>query len=373
MSTFADFPGPPWPEDPIGDGMLGVLPSSVSNWERTIEIQPFTNLESSWQSMRTGNGAVQAHTREDGIGPEHSSAETISTSIGSRDGPIPTTADKYRFELSLAHLSRLNARLSQLLGSSRRFLAEPLDPSRQVKNQDPALQVQHSIEAVFRSTNTWLVHGSTNVDSTSSLSLGQTNAFNLLHYVFSASNHMLEILHHVRVSLLTSNANPSPAASSSPIASGLSSSLHVETLTRMSSNEGSLDSSSAVHQLVVICVTLLLNMYVAILTALQRSADALNASRRQRAKDLVEPNDHMDRASRIYLQLVSVVQMCSYFIKRQTQVLDKMMLNSDGPLYTPLSRDCDPLQSISSDAMSDVKTEVEQRLRQLQESLSIIA
>lgn len=321
--------------------------------------------------MRDGSDASQGRTRDDHLGPESNSAENMDTSRSSRGGQCASTAEKNSFELSIAHLSRLNARLSQLLGSSRRFLAEAQD--RQSKNQDPALQVQLGIETVFKSTNAWLVHGSASVDTTSSLSLGQTNAFNLLHHVFSASNHMLEILHHVRASVSTSTATSSTTAFSSPLASGPGGGLHVETLTTRSPSDGGHHSHSAVHQLVLVCVTLLLNMYITILIALQRSADALNSSLRQRATNGVEPNDHMDGASRTHLQLISVVQLCSYFIKRQNQTLDMMMLSTQGPLHTPSPREYDPLHSVSSDAMNDVKIEVEQRLRQLQESICILA
>ncbi|KAL8899088.1 MAG: hypothetical protein Q9192_001745 [Flavoplaca navasiana] len=366
MGTFVDFPASLWPDDPIVDSMLGVVTCSGSDLEPTTETQTLANLGSSWQSTRNGSGAGQGLAREDGLGPENNAAENISTSTSSRCGHATSTVEKNSFELSVAHLSRLNARLSQLLGLSRRFLTEAVDPSRQCKNQDPALQAQLGIEMVFKSTNAWLVHGSSNVDTISSPRLGQTDAFNLLHHVFSASNHMLEILHHVRVSASSGVANSSATASPSPLGSGLSSGSQAETLTSRSPCDGGHHSYSVVRQLVLICVTLLLNMYETILIALQRSADALNSSRRQRARNSVEPNDHMDGASRTHLQLVSVVQLCSYFIKRQNQTLDIMMLSSQASSW-----EYDPLQSVSSDAMSNVKIEVEQRLRQLQESISI--
>jgi hypothetical protein len=380
MDTFADFCASWWPEDHIRDNMPPIIPCSAFHLDPALEAQPLASLESSGHfpsgsdGLSTGNSSAagHGHTRQGSLGLDNDSVEISSMSSSSPGGRVVFTADKNGFELSIAHLSRLSTRLSQLLGSSRCFLAEALDPSRQSKNHDPALRVQLGIKAVLKSINSWLVHGSTNTDTTSSLNLGPANSFDLLHHVFSASNHLLEILRHVRASVVTCTPSPSTTACPSPPASSLSSGSHVETTTTRGPSDGSHQSHSVVHHLVLVCVTLLLNMYIAILIALQRSADVLNSSLRRRSRNLVEPNDHMDAASRAHLQLVSVVQLCVYFIKRQNQTLDTIMSSSQGPLHAPLSREHDPRQSVSSDALSDLKTEVEQRLRRLQESLQII-
>ena len=373
ISNFPDFSSSFWPEDHIIDSMMDVMPCSMTGLDPTMELQRLESAGFPGQSMADGMDVGRDHAQEDKRGLGNDLAESISATSGSRGGHYALAADKIGFEVSIAHLSRLSTRLSQLLGSSRRFLADAVEPSCQPKNQDPALQVQLGVETVFKSINAWLLHGSADADTTSRLNLGQTNAFHLLHHVFSASNHLLEILSHIRASVSGSTTNPSAAASSPPQPLGLGSGSHVETSSASSSVDGGHPSYSVVHHLVLVCMTLLLNMYITMLIALQRSADALNTSLRQRARNCAEPNDHMVAASRTHLQLVSVVQLCSYFIKRQNQSLDMMMLSSQALLHTPLSGDYDPLQSVSSDALSDVKIEVDQRLRRLQESLYIVA
>ena len=388
MDMFTDFQAS-WrlPEDLIGDNMLDVSLDSTFNWDPTMEAQFHTSSEFSGPfpsgsgGASTGNkgGAGQGHPCENGLDLEADLAENSSVSSSSSYGGVVFIADNNGFELSIAHLSRLCTRLSQLL-LSRCFLAETLDPSRQSKDHNPACEDQPVIETVFKSINSWLVHGSANPN----LSLdpeplrGTRTTGDLLHHVFSASNHLLEILRYLRVSVVASTPSPFTAC---PFlsASSHSSSSHAETTTRSPSDasRSSQHSYTVIHHLVLACVTLLLNIYVAILIALQRSADVLSSS--LLARNLVEPSDHMDAASRGHIKLVSVVQLCSYFIKRQNQTLD-MILSSQGSLYAPSSQEHDPQQSVSPDAtyrhateeMSDLKTEVEQRLKRLQESLCIV-
>lgn len=363
--ALSDFWASWWPQDHIGDNMLDMNPTWALNLDPALDSQPpaslgFSELFPHYEEISTANSdrAGHGHTGEEGFRRGNDYAENSNKSSSSNRAAL--TTDKSDFELSIAHLSQLSTRLSQLLGSSRSFLAEALDPSHQSKNHDPVMQVQLGIEAVFKSVNAWLVHGTGNTNLPSNLDLGPTDAFDLPHHVFSASNHLLGILRHIRLS--TGTSAPSPSTSSS-----ISSGSYAETSPSDASHHS---STSVVHHLVLVCVTLLLNMYVAILIALQRSADALNSSPRPRANgDSVEPNDHMDDTSRVRLQLVSVVELCSHFIKRQNQTVDLIMSNSQGPLQAPSSGGNDSRQSASFDNMSALRTEVKQRLRQLQESL----
>ncbi|GAB1314577.1 hypothetical protein MFIFM68171_04787 [Madurella fahalii] len=375
VDAFADFWGSWWPEDAnhhILESMPAMTPGSMFNLDPANETQPLANLEfaapflGSPESVikETSSCAGQGRAYQDGVIIDSNLGEKkICTSSSNTGGRLVFTADKNGVDLSIAHLSRLSTRLSTLLGSSRRFLAEALDPSDKPKNKDPTLQVQLGIEAVFKSINAWLVNGSTNNDMSAALSLeaGPTDGFDLLHHVFSASNHLLEILRHIRVNVVSNTPSPTTPPFPSPPASSLS--IETTTTTPTSSTDGNLPSTSVVHHLVLVCMTLLLNMYLAILIALQRSADAMNMSRRERAVVFSEPNDHMDASSRVHLQLVSVVQLCSYFIKRQSQILD---MSGRGP-----ARENDRRQAVTvpSDAMTDLMAEVEQRLTRLQESL----
>ncbi|KXX75967.1 putative transcriptional regulator LovE [Madurella mycetomatis] len=374
IDAFADFWGSWWPEDTnhhILDSMPVMTPGSTFNLDPALEAETLINLEfptpfhgsSENVSAEANKSAIKGPTRQDGVAPDKNLGERINrTSNGDTSGPFVFTADKNGVDLSIAHLSRLSTRLSQLLGSSRRFLAEALDPSDKSSTKDPVLQVQLGIEAVFKSINTWLVHGSTNCDSAAfSLEPAPADGFDLLHHVFSASNHLLEILRHIRVSVVANASGPSTPAFPSPPGSNLS--VETTTTTSTSSADGGHPSTSVVHHLVLVCVTLLLNMYLAILIALQRSADTINSSLRERAVTFGGPNDHMDAPSRVHLQLVSVVQLCSYFIKRQNQIL---VMSNQGP---PRENERRQAVTVPSDAIADLMAEVEQRLIRLQESL----
>ncbi|RYP42281.1 hypothetical protein DL767_000445 [Monosporascus sp. MG133] len=375
--AFADSWASWWPDDTTGDNMLGMIPNPAFHLDPSLEGQSIRPLEfrgafpsdTSGVSMKNSGCAGQSQTRKDGFGLENDLTENTSINGNSSNGQVTFTTDNDGFKLNITHLSHLSTRLSQLLCSSRCFLADSLDPSRESTNQDTAQQVQLGIKGVFDSLNAWLLHGSPNTKASFGFDLGPTNAFGLLHHVFSSSNHLVEILRHIRVARAP---DPSTTAYLSPPASNHSSVSQVETAEMKHSGDRDQDSFLVVHHLVLVCMTLLLNMYVAILVALQRSANALNSPPRARARNSVEPNDHMDAASRVHLQLVSVVQMCSYFIKRQNRALDMILSSSQGGLHAPSSQEHDARQSVSSDAMSDLKTEVEQRLRRLQESLSII-
>jgi hypothetical protein len=342
--TLTEFWDSWLPQDQITDNMLGLNPAWSLNLGQTLELHAPANsglsdhLPLGPDGVSTVNGGCRTphgHTGDDGIG----CGNDVSDSGGpnSSTGHRPTM-DKSDFEASIAHLSQLSSRLSQLIGCSRSFLAEALDTFRQSKNHhDPALQVRLGIEGVFKSITTWLVHGSGNSNLCTNLGLGPTNAFDLPPLVFSASNHLLGILRHTST-FVESSATRSPC-------------------------------DAGVHHLVHVCVILLLNMYNAILTALQRSADALNSSPLPYAGDPTDPHDQLDAASRGHLQLVSVANLCSYFIKRQNQTLDLILARSQGPLHTPSSRENGHRQSASFDTMSALRNEVKQRLKRLQESL----
>ncbi|RYP17995.1 hypothetical protein DL765_004214 [Monosporascus sp. GIB2] len=341
----------------FSDGMLGIVPSSAStfNLDPVQEAQTLANLKLSGSlhggcfggnATRNCTGPGQGHARDDGLGPEKDSAEDraedSSVASSSRGGRVVPSADKSGSDLSIRHLSWLSTWLSRLLGSSRHFLADSLDSSE--KDANPERQVQLGIEAVFKSINTWLVHGSVDSNATTITPSRQAemcpaNSRDLLHHVFSATNHLLNILRHVRAA-----AGPNPL----PCPQG---------------------ANLAVQHLVFVCATLLLNMYVVILTAFQRSANMLKTHHTRANTDhgrlqLAEPDRlSIDATERVHVQLFTVVQLCSYFIHRQSQTLEMLIQTGQG------ADKSEPRGS--SDAVGELKTEVEQRLRRLQECLYI--
>jgi hypothetical protein len=232
------------------------------------------------------------------------------------------------------------------------------------------LQVQAGIELVFKSINNWLVCETSNADITSSLALGPTRTFDLLHYAFSASDRLLQILSRSSgndgtsspYSLLT--ALPSPAASSPIVGS------YAEAETAKPSVERSQGACLIIHHLVLACITLLLNIYESILISLQRCADTLHHDSTGLGGNCLEPSDTINTSSRTHLQLVSVVQMCSYFIGRQNQTLNTI-LSDIGVEQLPQHGDTTKQFTPSAHAWH-LKNEVGRRLKTLQESLQIV-
>lgn len=376
------------PEDFMRGNTLDWRQDSTSDWNPNTNtlFDGSANFSGPFTSGSDGTyagikeGASQGNFVENRLGHEVDHEENSSMSSHSSHSGVVSTADNNGVELSIAHLSRLSMRLSQLL-LSKCFLAATLDPSRQSEDHDPECDDQPIIEAVFKSINSWLVHGSPGTQlSLDPEPLRETRTTgDMLHHVFSASNHLLEILQYLQVSVVASTFSPSTAHSMLSTSSQSSGSL-AETMTGYTSNAShtSQHSYTVIHNLVLACVTLLLNIYVLILIALQRSADGLGSS--SPTANLAEPSDHMDAASRGHVKLVSVVQLCSYFIKRQNRAMETF-LSDKGSMHAPLSQDRDTQQSMASDAtfshaieeMNTLKIKVEQRLERLQESLCISA
>lgn len=429
--SFAGFWPSWWHDDPVGDSMVGIIPSPVTP---PFPIDPALAVQAALPSRldevfttEIDGGAVVSYVREDvqcqesqDAGYRPDSMATRGSHVDGGSAPISSAVDDNGFELIIVRLSRLSTRLSQLLGSSRSFLAECMDPSsaRPFECGDDSAaaaaaapgQLQLGIEAVFKSVNNWLVQGSSSsghhfpADSTGALQ----NPFDLLQHMFSAYNHLLEIMRDVRAGTARTSAAPSPMTATSGSSSS-SSSASCPTVDK----GGSHHASSIVRQLIMVCVTLLLNMYVAILIALQRSADELSSrqGRRQQEENQQQQQSHthtaaaavadaqhhqgpfvevpqgggggqamMHDAERVHLQLVTVVQLCAYFIRRQNQTLDMLVRGEDpsggdGGEQAPRGGGGDGPGGVpysSLDAVGELQAEVEQRLRKVQDSLCMV-
>ncbi|KAI0172763.1 hypothetical protein GGR52DRAFT_545984 [Hypoxylon sp. FL1284] len=386
--VFSDFWAPSWQDGEMGDNMVGIVASSSTyNLDPALKAQSLANFEFPGHIPAESDELSSGGAGEDGpnmgdAGDDAAMDSNSASNYSCSSSRVMFVADQSNFELNMVRLSRLSTRLSQLLGSSRDFLSRTGDTPRPFESNESVSQIKNGVESLFKSINTWLVYGSVvpNSVSPNQADLGPTNPFDLLHHIFSATNQMLEILQSVRVSVESADSSSRPSTSAGPCPSAPDARGHAETgaLAATSSSRPPGDSShhhsySVVHHLVIACVTLLMNMYVTILVALQRSAHALNPHQAHAADassgsgpraQLAEPDNRtMDPTERVHLQLVVVVQMCSYFIRRQNQTLDVLVSSSLGPeAYEPSG----PLN-----AVGELKTEVEQRLRRLEESLHI--
>ena len=351
---------------------------ATSNWDAAMEARFNASLEfpdsltsiSSGGSVGNKRGDVQVYPCENGV--------DLEADLAGNSGGIVFTANNNGFERGIAHLTRLCMRLSQI-PLSWCFLAETLDTTGPSQNDDPVYEDQPVMETVFNSMHSWLVPEGVNINPSldNEPPRGTRTTGDLLHHAFSASHQILDLLRYLRVSgraSIPSRLMACPFLS----ASSPSSSSHTEASTRSPSDASCSRQhfSMVIHHLILACMTLLLNIYVAILVALQRSADALSSS--LLVRNFAEPSDQIDAASQGQIKLVSVVQLCSYFIKRQNQTLD-MISSSQGFLHAPSSQECNLPEEVSPDAsfkhaiqeMSGLKMEVDDRLKRLQKHLNI--
>ncbi|PLB50989.1 hypothetical protein P170DRAFT_474538 [Aspergillus steynii IBT 23096] len=110
------------------------------------------------------------------------------------------------------------------------------------------------------------------------------------------------------------------------------------------------------------------NMYNVAFSALQRCLDMITTSSQGHvAPD--EQDERLEASSRAHFQLVSVIQLCSYIFNRQNQAVETLSRNHSRVSRILMLREQDSRQSVSFDAIAGLKTEVEQQLKQLHQSL----
>ncbi|KAK7751749.1 hypothetical protein SLS62_006234 [Diatrype stigma] len=312
-----------------GDSALDMITISPIDLEPSSEAQSLAGIEvpalgstfSNEDPLGTEGGLGQSFAHEEGLRFKNELAEIEGSWNGNTHDLA--TPEKSGIEPSIDQLSRLSTRLSQLLNCSAYFLANDSEVASQSQNQDSTLHLRRSIEAVFKSTNAWLIQGSLGATAISNCSeWGSTSAVDLLHHVFSASSYLVEILRYVRNGETTTASSSSLMSLSHPSRTGsIVSRSRVESAT----TDESQHSSLVVHHLELVCLSLLSNIYVKILVAFRRSAGALASSAsaaRGGNHATIGSSEHVDTTLRVHLQLVSIVHLCSYFIRRQEQALE---------------------------------------------------
>ncbi|KAL8794087.1 MAG: hypothetical protein Q9195_003387 [Heterodermia aff. obscurata] len=293
----------------------------------------------------------------------------------------------------IAELAHLSVHLSPLRRSSYSLAGT----SESSHHQNQARQKPLIDDATFESVAGWLAHGHGSANNiTNMLSSSAADRHNLsfsplpapdtkttsamLYHTFSASRHLLEILRYLQANVGASStpalSTTSSSSSSSSDASyfglpGSSSSSYPRTPGRSPSNDG----NNIIRHLVIACHTILLNIYAAVLAVLERDTD---------------PSAHKGNTPALGdIRLVSVVQLCSYLIKRQHRAMD-LFLGVQGSLYAagtaPMSLQSQDfngplnlehgnvpitLDRATSEAMEGLKMEIQERLGRLQQTLCI--
>jgi hypothetical protein len=188
---------------------------------------------------------------------------------------------------------------------------------------------------------------------------------NDLPQVFASSDHLLCILRYLGDATPTTTPSPPPTLSAPGSSTYDSSSTCFEIDTDAASR-------TIVYNLVLACASQLLNLYLMVLDAVERNMDALETTPldRAKAKGLHEPVPDMDSDMRTHLQHVSVVQLCSYFVRRQIRTMDEVVLNPEIPHVNSGTSDGQG-PSFAIVTMIDLQTEVEDSLKRLQGKLGI--
>ena len=291
-------------------------------------------------------------------------------------------SEKESPDAGIARLSQLSTYLYPLYRSCC-TLADAAGSSS-AQSRDTCGAQHHPLidDTAFKSVTAWLGHVSTNMESLSQTKhpelASQTSTGNILHGAFSASYHLLEILRCEQADTASNVSSPPPNPST--CASSSASGSHVDSRTSIShesdrspfttdgggiyferrkcsssfARSSSEYSNAAVRHLVIACHTLLLNVYVAVLIALQYDVDQWSACHPAGSDDTSDCKERMALAD---IRLVMAVQLCSYLFERQHRAVDSFLSTASN--------------SANREVVDDLKMEVEQRLARLRQGLRI--
>ncbi|KAL8974634.1 MAG: hypothetical protein Q9197_001122 [Variospora fuerteventurae] len=297
-----------------------------------------------------------------------SSSNSSSSSISSSSNSS-IIANNIGPQAGIARLSQLSTRLYPLHRSSL-TLAETAGSSNQPGHRKETSPRPLLDDAAFKSVADWLVHVPANMNLASGTgrrkhALKATTTGDTLHDAFSASHQLLEILRGLQADGITSLSTPSISASTS--------------------------SNTVIRHLVHACHTLLLDIYVAFLIALQDDAERWSLSSSSSCRPAGAAGtaviDAAAAAALADIPLVLTVQLCSYLIERQHQAVDRF-LSSQQQQQNESSRGSGPgsgsrqpsppaaaaaaaAATTNRGVMSDLEMEVQQRLGRLRQTLRI--
>ncbi|KAE9373521.1 hypothetical protein N431DRAFT_482539 [Stipitochalara longipes BDJ] len=242
-------------------------------------------------------------------------------------------------------------------------------------------------DAALEAVTTWLVAPSNNAPRCLPLSASNTLQ-NTLQNTLSVSRRMLQImrrLHATRSAIAEpaqpSHSHPNPAPASTPTWED----LHIDffgSITPTSAGNSLRDqdpasiglappgpggrySDAIIQHLVLACHTLLLNTYNTLLVALQHDANL--------QRDASSTSD-VDTAALADMRLVMIVQLNSYFIDRLHQAVDAYLSFQrcrEMGGGAPAQQDMPASITTKLGALSELETEVQQRLQRLRQTLRI--
>lgn len=260
---------------------------------------------------------------------------------------------------AIAQLSQLSTRLYPLHQSGC-VLAETAAASftDTRSQQSPLLDAP-----CLKSVASWFVHFFARMPLQVSVDYGMKNTGEILQSVFSASHCMLEILRSLQPDG-SSYETGRDLGGRNTLSSLLPSQSCNETFNDLNTlnHAGQYSHDTIICHLIVACHTLLLNVYAAVLIALQHDVDLRNSSLSARDSGSFEDET----------QLVMVVQLCAYLLDRQRHAVDVY--------FHPSSASPQPMQMMTPpttpptgnhEVVSRLEADIRSRLMRIRHTLRI--
>lgn len=366
------------------------LPNALGSIDSSMSFDPFLNLDPStslvdWTTIGVGEplerSTSSSSTYGNNIGIDGLSSgmglvcesQYSPLSGGSIASPIHSSTMEYRkayTDLSfhsqdrspyaaIAQLSQLSTRLYPLHQSGC-ILAEAAAASfaGNMSQQTPLLD-----DSCLKSVASWFVHLFARMPLHIPVDYGTKNTGEVLQSVFSASHYMLEILRRLQNESLAYEPSRDTGA-------GLS---HVSSHPGQGNNDnpnamnilapaGHYSHNTIICHLVIACHTLLLNIYVAVLIALQHDVDLRTSYLASQCSGYLEGET----------QLVMVVQLCAYLLERQRQAVD--IYFSPSPPTPPATQMMTPPTTpptANREVVSHLEADIRQRLTRIRQTLRI--
>lgn len=332
-------------------------------WPEPIKWSDFMNMDDHHDYDQS---TLAAQMLEDASMDVDTTAHSAYTTELPKGPFISTSRYEQTFspDVGIAQLSQLTTRLHPLQSSSCN-LTELLVSSTQ---SSPLVD-----DATFQSVVSWLLQVSANLTpgfghDNQSLATGKSSLSIILVDAFASSRQLLGILRSLQADVVPwSNITPPQSGTSTTSSHTVETSYFEQSV---STSSGYIDTShqyskTVICHLIMACHTLLLRIYLAVLTAVQHNVDHQNGS---------FGNDRDVDGGMSDFRLAIIVQFCSYFVERQCQAADSYLSPqpsqasvSDGLSATqPRSL---PESQVSRGAMEMLEKEVQQRILRLRKTL----
>ncbi|CZT17478.1 uncharacterized protein RCC_12216 [Ramularia collo-cygni] len=345
--------------DSINNVSSASLPATFGSLDSGMSFDPFLNVDPS-------NPLVD-WTTIGGVGEplerSHSSGSNYLNNVGMDGLNSGMSLDRSPYA-AIAQLSQLSTRLYPLHQSGC-VLAETAAASfsGNRSQQRPLLD-----ESCLKSVASWFVHLFARVPlQILSVDYGTKNTGEILQSVFSASHHMMEILCRLQnepSSFDSSRGETGAGLPHGPIHSGQGNNDKFNALNVLNP-AGHYSHDTIICHLVIACHTLLLNIYVAVLVALQHDVDL-------RSSFLLPTKctGYLEGET----QLVMVVQLCAYLLERQRQAVDIYFTPSPPSPPPPTAQMMTPPTTpptANREVVSHLETDIRQRLTRIRQALRI--